>query len=69
MKYIGAHVSASGGVYNAPLNAHQINATAFALFTKNQRQWHAKPLESKTIDQFRLNTIFIVNRYCHMIVI
>lgn len=55
MKYIGAHVSASGGVYNAPLNAHQINATAFALFTKNQRQWHAKPLESKTIDQFRLN--------------
>ena len=55
MKYIGAHVSASGGVYNAPLNAHQINATAFALFTKNQRQWHAKPLESKAIDQFRLN--------------
>lgn len=55
MKYIGAHVSASGGVDNAPINAHQINATAFALFTKNQRQWHAKPLESKTIDQFHEN--------------
>ena len=44
MKYIGAHVSASGGVENAPLNAAEIGATAFALFTKNQRQWVAKPL-------------------------
>ncbi|WP_246804218.1 hypothetical protein [Desulfosarcina cetonica] len=44
MKYIGAHVSAAGGVANAPLNARAIDATAFALFTKNQRQWTAKPL-------------------------
>ena len=44
MKYIGAHVSASGGLENAPRNAHRIGATAFALFTKNQRQWMAKPL-------------------------
>ena len=43
-KYIGAHVSASGGVENAPLNAREIGATAFALFTKNQRQWKAAPL-------------------------
>jgi len=55
MKYIGAHVSASGGVDNAPINAHQIGATAFALFTKNQRQWQAKPLETTTIDKFKLN--------------
>lgn len=55
MKYIGAHVSASGGVDNAPLNAHQIGATAFALFTKNQRQWQAKPLETATIDKFKHN--------------
>ncbi|OCG01032.1 deoxyribonuclease IV [Gilliamella sp. wkB112] len=52
MKYIGAHVSASGGVDNAPINAYQIGATAFALFTKNQRQWHAKPLEAAIIDSF-----------------
>ena len=50
MKYFGAHVSASGGVYNAPLNALEIGAKAFALFTKNQRQWSAKALENKTID-------------------
>lgn len=50
MKYIGAHVSASGGVFNAPINATQIGAKAFALFTKNQRQWSAKALDNKTID-------------------
>jgi deoxyribonuclease-4 len=52
-KYIGAHVSASGGVENAPLNAREIGATAFALFTKNQRQWVAKPLTRENIDKFR----------------
>lgn len=55
MKRIGAHVSAAGGVFNAPLNAKKIGATAFALFTKNQRQWHAKPLDTKTIDLFNKN--------------
>jgi len=55
MKFVGAHVSASGGVFNAPLNAMEIGAKAFALFTKNQRQWVAKPLESKTIDMFLAN--------------
>ncbi|WP_044419358.1 deoxyribonuclease IV [Halarcobacter anaerophilus] len=52
MKYVGAHVSASGGVYNAPINAVAIGAKAFALFTKNQRQWKAKELDSKTIDKW-----------------
>jgi deoxyribonuclease-4 len=51
--YIGAHVSASGGVENAPLNATEIGANAFALFTKNQRRWEAKPLTSKSIEQFK----------------
>lgn len=55
MKYIGAHVSASGGVENAPLNAQAIGATAFALFTKNQRQWQAKPLTEESIAAFRHN--------------
>ena len=52
-KYIGAHVSASGGVENAPLNAHEIGATAFALFTKNQRQWKAAPLTAESIALFK----------------
>jgi deoxyribonuclease-4 len=54
-KYVGAHVSASGGVENAPLNAKAIGATAFALFTKNQRQWVAKPLSEESISQFKEN--------------
>ncbi len=54
-KFVGAHVSASGGVDNAPLNAMAIGAKAFALFTKNQRQWVAKPLESKTVEAFKAN--------------
>jgi deoxyribonuclease-4 len=54
-KFVGAHVSASGGVDNAPLNAMAIGAKAFALFTKNQKQWVAKPLESETIDAFHRN--------------
>ncbi|QOP44337.1 deoxyribonuclease IV [Sulfurimonas sediminis] len=52
-KYVGAHVSASGGVYNAPKNAQEIGAKAFALFTKNQRQWVAKSLDEETIQKFK----------------
>jgi len=55
MKYVGAHVSVSGGVENAPLNAMAIGAKAFAMFTKNQRQWVAKPLTQKSIDAFKTN--------------
>ncbi len=55
MKFLGAHVSSSGGVYNAPLNAMAIGAKAFALFTKNQKQWVAKPLDKDTIDLWFLN--------------
>ncbi len=57
MKYFGAHVSASGGVENAPLNAKAIGAKAFALFTKNQRQWKAAPLSEKQIESFKQNCI------------
>ncbi len=55
MKYIGAHVSIKGGVENAPLNAHEIGAKSFAMFTKNQRQWAAKPLNDQNIELFKAN--------------
>ncbi len=55
MKYVGAHVSAAGGVENSPLNARRIGARAFALFTKNQKQWQAKPLEAARIAAFKKN--------------
>jgi len=55
MKYIGAHVSASGGVENTPINAHVIGAKVFAFFTRNQRQWKSAPLSKNSIALFREN--------------
>ena len=55
MKFVGAHVSAAGGVSNAPLNAKNIGAKAFALFTKNQRRWYSKPIPSDEVERFHLN--------------
>jgi deoxyribonuclease IV len=55
MKFVGAHVSAGGGVFNAPVNAYKIGATAFALFTKSERQWVAKPLSEEDIENFKSN--------------
>lgn len=55
MKYLGAHVSTVGGVETAPVNAWEIGANAFALFTKNQRQWLAKPFSEENITRFKEN--------------
>jgi deoxyribonuclease-4 len=67
MKYVGAHVSAAGGVQNAPLNAQAIGAKAFALFTKNQRQWHAKPLTGEAIEAFQENLQQVGIAPCHVL--
>ena len=55
MKRIGAHVSAGGGVENAPLHANEIGALAFAFFTRNQKRWKSKPLTTKNVDGFKQN--------------
>ena len=52
-KFLGAHVSAQGGVTKVFENAENIGARAFALFTKNQRRWDSKPLEEKEIKKFK----------------
>lgn len=52
-KFIGAHISITGGVFNAPKNAKEIGARAFALFLKNQRRWEAKPYTKEDIDKFK----------------
>lgn len=55
MKFIGAHVSAGGGVEFSSRQCPEIGANAFALFTKNQRQWVAKPLTRESIALFKEN--------------
>lgn len=57
MKFVGAHVKTTGGIFNAPLNAYKIGAKAFALFTKNQLQWQAKPLTPDEIKEFKKNLV------------
>jgi deoxyribonuclease-4 len=54
MKYVGAHVSTAGGLDKAPSNAAGIGARAFALFTRNQRQWAAKPLTVGEAEAFKM---------------
>lgn len=54
-KFVGAHVSSSGGVFNAPIEAMNIGAKAFALFTKNQKRWDAKPFDNETLDKWFKN--------------
>ena len=55
MKYVGAHVSASGGVRKAPINAHEIGAKAFALFTRNPSRWQSAPISDKEANAFKEN--------------
>lgn len=55
MKYVGAHVSASGGVSKAPINAHEIGAKAFALFTRNPSRWQSAPISDEEANAFKEN--------------
>lgn len=55
MKYIGAHVAVDGGVASAPVNAHEIGAQAFALFTRNPSRWKSDPLLPSEIELFKSN--------------
>lgn len=54
MKYIGAHVSAVSGVAQTPLNADDIGAKAFALFTRNPSRWTSKAISDKEAALFKV---------------
>ena len=55
MKYVGAHVSTTGGVANAPVEAHNIGAKAFALFTRNPSRWHSPAIKPDQVKAFKDN--------------
>jgi endonuclease IV len=50
---VGAHVSASDGVYNAWQNAAEIDANCMQIFTANQMQWHPKKISDEDATKFR----------------
>lgn len=57
MKLIGAHVSVSSGVSNAPLNAREIGARSFALFTRNPSRWTSKAISDAEAEAFKANCV------------
>ena len=50
---VGCHVSASGSIDKAVDNAVERNCTAFQIFTRSPRSWHAKELTKEVIDAFK----------------
>lgn len=53
MLYIGSHTSIAGGLQNAAIEAKALGATAFGMFTKNQRQWASKPITEEEQARFK----------------
>lgn len=54
-KFVGAHVSASGGVDKSVNNSINIAGMAFSMFLKPSRGWNAPPLKETTVDLFKKN--------------
>src|SRR5215217_8450704 len=41
---LGVHCSVAGGLENAFIQAKELGIDTFQIFTRNQRQWKAKPI-------------------------
>ncbi|MFC1479269.1 deoxyribonuclease IV [Planctomycetota bacterium] len=52
---LGAHISTAGGIGKSPEKAQTIGADAIQVFSKNQKQWKAKPLQEQDILLFNEN--------------
>ncbi|MCH1607302.1 MAG: deoxyribonuclease IV [Nitrosopumilus sp.] len=50
---VGCHVSASGSIDKSVDNAVERNCSAFQIFTRSPRSWHAKDLTEEVIDAFK----------------
>src|SRR5262245_4921627 len=50
---LGAHVSVAGGLELGPVNGKAIRAEVIQIFTRNQRQWSAKPVGDEEAERFR----------------
>jgi deoxyribonuclease-4 len=46
----GSHLSITGGMHNALLEAERLNMETVQVFSKNQQQWKCKPLDTETCD-------------------
>jgi deoxyribonuclease-4 len=51
---VGAHISIAGGIDKSIERAESIHCTCMQIFTKSNRQWHAKTLQQDEIDAFKI---------------
>ncbi|MQY77351.1 MAG: TIM barrel protein [Spirochaeta sp.] len=63
--YIGAHMSAAGGVDKALERGKSIEIDVVQLFTKNQRQWASLPLKAENVDSFRSQASSFYSIFSH----
>jgi len=50
---LGAHISIAGGLEKAIERGESIDCTVIQIFTKSNRQWHAKPITQAQADLFK----------------
>jgi deoxyribonuclease IV len=50
---LGVHCSTSGGLEHSAVEAARLQIDTFQIFSRNQRQWKAKPVSSEERDLFR----------------
>lgn len=55
MLLVGPHVSIAKDISLSVERAHELGATGFAIFTKNQKVWQAKALEENSAEAFKAN--------------
>lgn len=53
MSQIGAHVSAAGGLYNAPLNAAKEQLETFQMFSRSPQSFRCPPLDDAAVASFK----------------
>ncbi|HCD02102.1 MAG TPA: deoxyribonuclease IV, partial [Planctomycetaceae bacterium] len=54
MPLLGAHMSVAGGFHNAVDAADEHGMDCVQIFTKNNNQWRARPMDPGAVSQFRL---------------
>lgn len=51
--YLGAHMSVAGGLHKAIARIQAVDGTALQIFSRNQRQWRAKPVSPEEATAFQ----------------
>jgi len=53
---LGAHISIGGGIAESPERGRKLTCDCMQIFSKNQMQWKAKPLDLEDAEMFKANS-------------